>query len=144
MTHTSKPAPIFRRLGAILYDSILLFAFLMLASAISYFVTFGHGINILIIKQLYYIAAGALFFIWSWTHGGRTVGMMVWKLKLVDHNDNPLKLKQALLRYILSIPSFWLGIGIIYCLLDDDKQTLHDKFSKSRVIFYHAPKKIKV
>ena len=76
-----------RRLGALLYDGILLLGILFLATAILLpfrggraFQTddWGYGI--------YLLGVVFLFFGWFWTRDGQTLGMRAWKIRLTNHS----------------------------------------------------------
>jgi uncharacterized RDD family membrane protein YckC len=74
-----------RRLAAIFYDSILLAAVLFFSTLIIMPLTHGHAIasgNILF--KIYIYGICYLYFIWQWTHGGQTLGMLAWKIKLKE------------------------------------------------------------
>jgi uncharacterized RDD family membrane protein YckC len=67
---------------------------------------------------------------------GRTLGMRLLSLRTIDKRTGLIptggqSIKRAL-AYILSLGLF--GFGIIYALIDPDGRTIHDRFSKTRVI----------
>ena len=67
-----QTAPLWRRIGAIFYDSLLLTAVLFVATALV--LPFNQGVAISAdshIFQLYLLAVSFLYFGWFWTHGGR-------------------------------------------------------------------------
>lgn len=78
----------------------------------------------------------ATYFIWFWRHGGQTLAMKTWKIRLVSmSNTQPISLQQALLRHVLCWPSVTLGgIGLLWALLDRDGQFLHDRLAGTRLI----------
>ena len=52
------------------------------------------------------------------------------------HASNPLKLSHALLRFLFCWPSLCLGgLGIVWAVLDKDKQFLHDRIAGTRIVF---------
>lgn len=76
-----------------------------------------------------------VYFIWYWRHGGQTLAMQTWKLALVDRSGNPPSRQQVVLRYVLTWPSLlFYGAGILWALLDRDRQFLHDRLSGTRII----------
>ena len=57
-------------------------------------------------------------------------------LRLVgDLDGKPVTTGQAALRYVLAWPSVcFLGVGLIWALLDRDRQFLHDRLAGTRLI----------
>lgn len=77
----------------------------------------------------------ALYFLWYWRHGGQTLAMQTWKLKLVAVNGSAPTWKQLWLRYLLTWPSLLLyGVGLIWAIFDRDGQFLHDRLAGTRII----------
>lgn len=76
------------------------------------------------------------YFVWFWRKSGQTLAMQTWKIKVVcTDGTTPVSLRQALLRYVLSWPSLLLcGAGILWALLDRDRQFLHDRLAGTRVV----------
>lgn len=141
MSRNSSRAPdvpsVRRRLGAMLYESLLLFAVLTLGFMAPHMLLRGlAGViappwamwwHILLLLMLYCA--------WFWTHGGQTLALKTWKIRVVDVSGRPLRPAQAVFRYLLAWPSILLfGIGIFWALLDPDRQFLHDRIAGSRVI----------
>jgi len=100
-------------------------------------------------------AVAALYFIWSWTGGRRTLPMKTWRMRIVDSAGASLDYKAALVRYLTA----WIGPGIAllaYALLrphgwgavtlavlplnyfaalfDPDNQFLHDRIAGTRIV----------
>ncbi len=79
-----------------------------------------------------------IYFIWLWRHGGQTLSMRTWRIKLVSivTNDKP-SLQQCLVRYVLCWPSLlFYGAGLAWALFDRDRQFLHDRLAGTRIIFF--------
>lgn len=75
------------------------------------------------------------YFIWYWRHGGQTLAMQTWKLKLVMADGSPPPLSRLLLRYALAWPSVLPGgIGLLWALFDRDRQFLHDRLAGTRIV----------
>ena len=53
----------------------------------------------------------ALYFIWFWTHGGQTLAMRSWQLRLVFSNGQTLTLRQAPDPFLLSWVWFVPALG---------------------------------
>jgi uncharacterized RDD family membrane protein YckC len=129
------PAGLFRRLTALLYDSLLLLAVLFIATAILLPFTGGEALQHNPFLTTYLLFISFLFYSWFWMHGGQTLGMRSWKLQLRNINPGPITLWQALLRFMVAIPSaLLLGIGYLWMLIDRDKLTWHDRYSETRIV----------
>jgi uncharacterized RDD family membrane protein YckC len=150
-THFLRPqgefanAGLARRLAAMLYDTLLSIALLMV-------VTFAY---LMVLKLIYgetqlkaMSEAGALtgdpllstlllfslfgFFAKFWTHNGQTLGMQVWGVRVQNADGSAIDLWQALLRFLLAIISFLcVGLGFWWVLFDKQKRSWHDIYSGS-------------
>ena len=76
-----------------------------------------------------------VFYGWFWTHGGQTLGMRAWKLKLVRQDGETVTWLQALFRFCYAILS-WIpfGAGYLWMLVDKQKMSWHDRASKTYII----------
>jgi len=130
-----KPASLFRRLAALLYDSLLLLAVWFVAIAILLPFTGGQAIQHNPFLTTYLLFISFFFYSWFWMHGGQTLGMRSWKLQLRNMNPGPITLWQALLRFMVAIPSaLLLGAGYLWMLIDRDRLTWHDRYSETRIV----------
>jgi uncharacterized RDD family membrane protein YckC len=135
---------LWRRLAAILYDTTLVAAVLLMAMALvvvpidmffgsENFDASSLRSNPLYLAYLFCIMVG--FHILFWMRGGQTLGMKAWRLKVVRDDGEPLKLKDALLRYFAAILSWIaLGLGFIWILFNEDGLAWHDRISKTRLV----------
>jgi len=131
-----------RRLGAILYDTLLVAGLLLFASTlvtVPVDIFFGQEAAAQIPKNpLFTLFLGLvppLFFIRFWLKGGQTLGMRTWKLMIIRQDGLPLTPRDALLRFIFATLSLVpLGIGLIWVLFDQEKLALHDRLSGTRLI----------
>ncbi|HFD88324.1 MAG TPA: RDD family protein [Gammaproteobacteria bacterium] len=133
---TQKPASLFRRLAAIVYDLFLLLSVLFVASipvVAGFRITYGgpyYGYY-----QAYLFTLSFLYFGWFWVHGGRTLGMKSWGLRVVSTRKSPVTWLQAMLRFSLAIVSWlFLGTGFLWSLIRKDRATWHDMASDTRLI----------
>lgn len=98
-------ASLWRRMAAMVYDSLLMFALLMVVGATTLPFTSWLGINRdNIIFKFYLFAAIYLFLGWFWTHGGQTLGMRAWKIRLVQRDGRPVSWRLAFFYYLVSLP----------------------------------------
>lgn len=134
------PSPgLARRLAAILYDTLQVIALLMLVTLPFVWLDLN--------QSPFYKSALVLtifaFFTKFWRHGGQTLGMKSWDIKIVSNNGKPITLIQCLLRLIaatLSILCF--GLGYFWMLIDKNKLTWPDRYSETRLIM--TPKRDKL
>ncbi len=127
------PAGLLPRLGAAIYDGLLLLALFFLATAlVDPFMPQDHVPAGSIWFRLYLLLVAFFFYGWFWTHGGQTLGMRAWRLRVVSHSGMPLRWPRAALRFLVAVPS-WLGVvGILFCLVDG--RALHDRLSGTQTL----------
>jgi uncharacterized RDD family membrane protein YckC len=130
------PAGLLRRLCAIVYDTLLLLGVLFVATALLLPLTEGEAIkpgNPFFSTYLFFICF--FFYGWFWTHGGQTLGMRAWKIRVQSFDGWGISWWQALLRFLAAMVSWLaLGLGFLWMLLDKDKMTWHDRFSQSVLV----------
>lgn len=70
-----------------------------------------------------------------WKHGGQTLAMKTWKIRLVAADRRPLSNRQILLRFLLAWPALALfGVGLLWALVDRERQFLHDRLAGTRLV----------
>ncbi len=132
-----KMSGLIRRLAAILYD-VLVFAAVLLVATLP-FVLIARGAPTSQVGQflfrLYLLAVSFLYFGWFWVHGGQTLGMRAWRLRLINGSGGRISWRQALLRFLGAILS-WVpvGAGYLWIVIDHDKRAWHDRISGTRMI----------
>jgi uncharacterized RDD family membrane protein YckC len=135
-------APSFiRRLGAMLYDGLLLVALWFAATALLLAVSGGHLADpdrplwLLYTQRASLLLVALTFFAGFWTHGGQTLGMRAWHIKLISTSGGPVNRKQALWRIAAAIPSVGaFGLGLFWMLFDPERCALHDRLSGTRLV----------
>ena len=133
----TPPLPgIARRLASMLYESLVVFAVLLIGFLLPQILLSAYGLgtsNRLL--WLHVLALLALYFVWFWLHGGQTLPMKTWKLRLASTDGSALRPLQAILRYLAAWPSvLFFGIGIVWALVDKDRQFLHDRIAGTRIV----------
>ncbi len=135
---------LWRRLSAIIYDSALVAAVLLMAMAmvvVPIDLIFGSNSfdaatlrsNPFYLAYLFCVMVG--FHILFWIRGGQTLGMRAWRLKVIRNDGQPLNFKDALLRYFAAILSWAaLGLGFIWILFDKQGLAWHDRISNTRLV----------
>ena len=81
-----------------------------------------------------------LFFVFSWSRGGMTLGMQAWRLRVQGVDGYSLNLKQCLIRCgvaWLSLLAF--GLGYLWVLFDKQRRSWPDIASNTQTVV--LPKK---
>jgi uncharacterized RDD family membrane protein YckC len=160
------PAPgLRRRLAAFVYEGVLLFGVLMLA-ALAYGLATQqrHALVGMHGLQLFLFLVLGLYFTWFWSHGGQTVAMKTWHVRLLSKDGQPVGMARAWLRYVLSwmwfLPALagiyagGLGSGgaislallagvLLYALVsrfNRRRQFLHDLISRTELVYWPTVK----
>jgi uncharacterized RDD family membrane protein YckC len=132
---------VLRRLGAMLYDALLVIALLMVVTAILLSLTGGEAITYERFGAFEYLYRALLlalviaFFGWFWTRRGQTLGMMAWRLKVIREDGSLLSWKTTVVRMasaLVSAAAF--GLGYIWIWIDRDRLAWHDRWTRTRVI----------
>jgi len=166
----SEPAPaerlptpaLWRRLACFVYEGVLLFGVVMATGLLYAAVTgqrnamFGrHGL-----QAALFIVLG-LYFGWFWSHGGQTLAMKAWRIRLVRVDGSPVSNGRAIARYLAGWLWFapallalqwvdaagggtifaFLCVGVIaYAALTSlhaDRQFWHDAVCGTRLVTWH-------
>lgn len=145
---------IMRRFAAMVYDSLLIMAISILYGAIM------AGINVAIkgapaageritwgvfggVVFIGWIITIGLFFCYFWHKSGQTLGMKTWRMKIVkqENLDRPSYL-QCVIRCLCAPFSLCLlGAGYWLMYTNPERQTAHDKISKTRTLLLAKEKK---
>lgn len=129
-------ASLARRFAAMIYESLLLAAVLFIAAFL--FVTVSRTPpqgTLRVLFQIYLLGSAGVYFIWFWLHGGQTLAMKTWRIGLIAAGGGRLGWPRALLRFGLALASIGVfGIGLLWALIDRDKQFLHDRLARTRLI----------
>lgn len=127
---------IMRRVFSMLYEVLLLLAVLFIAGFL--FLTFTHDTASPVMKAIfrgYLILVSAGYFIWFWRHGGQTLAMKTWRMKVVSKDGGAITMKQAGVRFVVALLGITLGgIGIWWAIFDRDRQFLHDRVAGTRIV----------
>lgn len=150
-----------RRLAGLPYEGLLLLALLLIAA----FPAAGTQGAVAsgwpqVFFQLYLAAVVACYFSWFWTHGGQTLPMKTWRVRVVGRGGESIGASRALLRLVCAsvfyLPAcvavvlvmfphrispfitVWLATPALATLLwahfDTDRQFLHDRLARTRLV----------
>ncbi|MDA8254715.1 MAG: RDD family protein [Betaproteobacteria bacterium] len=127
-----------RRIASMAYESLLLLGVLSVFFLLPH-VILGIGFSIALPGWMLIVHVFMLvgcYFVWYWQHGGQTLAMQTWKIKISTPSGAKPSPAQLILRYALSWPSIsCLGVGLLWALIDPDRQFLHDRLAGTRLIF---------
>lgn len=161
--HQATPS-VLRRMAAMLYEGLVLFGVTMAAGYLySPLTQQRHALQGLHGLQAFLFVVLGLYFVWFWSHGGQTVAMKAWQVRVVDSHGQPLGQVRALLRYLASWlwfapalvavyvapvhhPAVICGALLLWMLtyaassrLQRDRQFWHDVLCKTRLVRVQAP-----
>jgi len=128
-------APLGTRLLSCTYESVLLFAIVFVAAYL--FIAFVRDAQsglMRLVFQAYVLAVCGIYFVYCWSRSGQTLPMKTWRIRLVTEQGKPLEVARAFRRYLLAIPSMLTGVGVLWSLVDRDRQFLHDRLAGTRVV----------
>ena len=121
-----------------LYESLLLLGVLSATFMLPH-LAIGIGMQLvlpgpLLITHLLLVLMA--YFLWFWRHGGQTLAMQTWKLRLESGRTGAsISLPQSMLRFALCFPSLlFFGAGLVWAIFDRDRQFLHDRLAGTRIV----------
>jgi len=147
-----------RRLAAMLYEAVLLFGVVFFAGLAFGLATQQRNglVHHNLLAAWIALVVGA-YFVWFWTHGGQTLPMKTWRLRLEAANGRPLSAGHAIVRYALgwlwflpplalhpllglSVPvtlvlaAAWIVVWAGAARLHADRQFPHDRLARTRIV----------
>ena len=135
------PAGLLRRLGALLYDSLLLLAVLLIGTACFLPFTGGEAVRFETFPVLTVVHALVMallivgFYGVFWRQGGQTLGMASWRLRVERHDGSLLDWRDVIVRIAAGMLSLLpAGLGWLWILVDREKRAWHDRLSRTRVV----------
>ena len=129
-----------RRLAAILYDSFLVFALLMVASLIVVGLLRDAVNPNNLLFQIYLLVVGWSYFAICW-RAGQTLGMKSWHIHLLGPTQ-PVGLRETAVRSMVAIVSWAVaGLGFLWALFHPQRAAWHDLASGTRLVVRPPAKK---
>ena len=155
-----------RRLAAVLYEALLLTAvlfivnFLLLPLISPEKALVAHSLTLpdLPARVILFCAmfgVAAIYFVWCWTGGRRTLPMKTWRMRLVDRDAASPTYKTAFVRYLAAwigpalalvtyvflrpldlggVAAVPLALNYLAAFVDPEKQFLHDRIAGTRIV----------
>lgn len=147
-TERRPNAGVFRRLGAMLYDSLVVIAIMMGVTAALLPLTGGEAITNERYGALEYAYRALLliiivmFFGVFWTRRGQTLGMAAWRLKIEREDGSLLRWSDVLKRLAAATVSLLaVGLGYFWIWIDRDRLAWPDRWTRTRVVVLPKRKK---
>lgn len=140
------------------YEAMLLFGVIFFAGWLfSTLVQQRHALYLRHAMQYWQFFVLGIYFVWFWTHGGQTLPMKTWRIRLVTSAGLPVTTRRAIWRYLLAwlwllpglllawathaqgwmlvlIPTINLALWAMTACLDPQRQFLHDRLAGTRLI----------
>jgi uncharacterized RDD family membrane protein YckC len=115
-----------------LYEALLLVAILFFATFL-FVMVLGSATEppARYILQAYLWLVAGCYLVWSWRHGGQTLAMQTWRIRVTNRQGGALDWRQACLRYVIA--SVFFGVGFVWALFDREGLYLHDRLTGCRL-----------
>ena len=125
------PCELWRRLLAMSYDFVIVIALLMLATALAMLAGFREMTAMRDPGYTLYLALVCLvYFSASWRHGGMTLGMRAWRIRIADRDGGLPGWTRCVVRFLTAMLSAAPGgAGFLWCLFDERRRAWHDRLS---------------
>ncbi len=147
-----------RRLAALLYECVLLFGVVFFAGlAFSLATRQRNGLAHPDLLAAWIALVVCAYFVWFWTHGGQTLPMKTWRLRVESADGGPLTPARALARYALgglwflpplalhplaglavpttlAIACAWVAAWALSARLHPARQFPHDRLARTRIV----------
>lgn len=124
-----------RRLACMVYEGMLLFGVLFMAAYLFDTLTQSrHALYLRHARQAWLFAVLGFYFAWFWRHGGQTLAMKTWHIRLVHEDGGQVGWAQAFLRYVLALLFTWTGISFVYSFFDKNGQFPQDRLCKTLLV----------
>ena len=163
------PTPgLLRRLASLFYESLLLSSVLLGATALltPLVVWTNHARWAELLMQLFLALVMFAYFGYCWVRGGQTVAMKPWRVRITLRDGQPLGWQQASMRFVVALVLFvalpaisylawqplmetkgqammlsllWWALPLLWPLMDNDKQFLHDRLAGTRMLLLPPP-----
>ncbi|MCX7219360.1 MAG: RDD family protein [Burkholderiales bacterium] len=150
------------RLICMLYEAVLLFGVAFIATLLFDVTTQNSTTPTLrYAREFWLFLIFGVYFVYFWSRTGQTLAMKTWHIRVIDSERSKLPIIKAIVRYCLAWMWFIPGLAIAYQFelknwssivavlvgaiawaitanFDQDKQFLHDKLAKTRLIIDNA------
>ena len=152
-----------RRIASLFYESLHTAVVLLAAAAVftPMLVWLGHTPLMEWVLRVWLAVVLCAHFGYTWVHGGQTLPMKVWRIRVVDAAGRGLRWPQAAWRFLVglvlwlglplagyasladgrafspslvALSSLWSLVTVLYAWFDPQKQFLHDRLAGTRLV----------
>lgn len=140
------------------YEAMLLFAVVFVADYLLDTLTQSrNALTLRTTRQAWLFVVLGVYFVWFWTHGGQTLAMKTWRIRLTDARGGTIGTGRAVARYLLLwifvVPTLallamfdvggWAAMTALaaalllppfWALFDRDRQFIHDRIVGTRLV----------
>ncbi|MBX3672083.1 MAG: RDD family protein [Burkholderiales bacterium] len=132
-----------RRLACAVYESLILAALVLFATfpylAFAGDSTAGWRRHLL---QAWVLLVAGGYFVGFWTHGGQTIAMKTWRIRVESAEGGAVGTGRAVRRYLFALlGAAAAGLGYLWALVDRDGQFLHDRLAGTRLADLRDPRR---
>jgi uncharacterized RDD family membrane protein YckC len=86
------------------------------------------------------LGVAMVFFCGFWVHGGQTLGMRAWRIRVVRDDGSSLGWPRAMARFAAGfVGALPLGLGLWWSAFDVKKRGWHDRWTRTRVVRISPP-----
>ncbi len=127
-------------MAALAYEAVLLFAIVFIAAYL--FIALAGKTPQGVLRWIFYaylLAVCGAYLVSCWVRSGQTLAQKAWGLQVTAIDGSLLRWRPAILRYILALFSVGSGIGLLWAVFDPQRQFLHDRLARSRLIVAASP-----
>lgn len=123
-----------KRLGALLYDLMIVVALWMVTGFIAVTINNGEAVTGPQFQSFLFILT-YLFLAFFWTRSGQTLGMLAWRLRVQTTEGQRISFMQSLIRFLVgSLSLGFCGAGFLWMFINKQKLAWHDLASGCHVI----------
>lgn len=117
-----------RRFAALIYEAMLLFGVVFMAAYLFDTLTQSkHALMLRHERQAWLFFVLGVYFVWFWRHGGQTLAMKTWHIRLIREDGHRITLIQGMLRYVLCYLFTLSGVAFVYSFFDKNGQFPQDR-----------------
>lgn len=135
----ARPASVGRRFLAAAYDAPVIFCAMLVATALLLALHGGERLDSTPLSLALYrsalVAIWAAYYVFCWHRWGWTLGMRIWRHRVVRLDGTSLRWSDACLRLAAS-PLAWLplALGLLAAAFNPNRRAWHDRLSRTQVI----------
>ena len=120
-----------KRIAASIYDLLLLLGVWFAVGSFAVWIN-GGIIEVKWIGPSLVLTSTWIFYGYFWTHGGKTLGMAVWKFEIYSIDKNKINFRKVSIRFFSNIITVLLGgIPLMFMYFSKNNLSLSDYLSKT-------------